>query len=102
MDWPNGGGPSNTATAYEYQDAMAVLQQNHATVRLDPATDNYQALYTAPDGTPHEVWYPDAGTTSRRLAIAKNAGFGGVAFWRLGREDQRVWSDPRLAPGVTW
>ncbi|HEY4278887.1 MAG TPA: glycosyl hydrolase family 18 protein [Conexibacter sp.] len=102
MDWPNGGGAANTATAYEYQDAMAILSGNNAQIRLDPVSDNYQALYTAADGVSHEVWYPDATTTERRIGIAKTAGFGGVAFWRLGREDQRVWDVPQLAPGSTW
>jgi hypothetical protein len=32
---------------------------------------------------------------SRRLAIARERGLG-VGFWRLGHEDDRIWSDPQL------
>lgn len=102
LDWPDGGGAENKATAYEYQDAMALLTQVGAQVRHDPVTDNYQATYTDAAGVPHEVWYPDAETTARRVRLAKEAGLGGVGFWRLGREDQRVWDDPLLAPGAAW
>jgi spore germination protein YaaH len=102
MDWPNGGGPDNRATAYEYQEAMGLLGQVGAQTALDPATDNLRATYTDAAGVPHEVWYPDAQTTARRVRLAKEAGLGGVGFWRLGREDQRIWDDPLLAPGAPW
>ncbi|MDO8209682.1 glycosyl hydrolase family 18 protein [Conexibacter sp. CPCC 206217] len=102
LDWPGGGGPGNTATAYEYQDLTPLLQAANATVRLDPLTDNNQALYTDAAGVAHEVWFPDADTTARRIRLAEQAGLGGVGFWRLGREDQRIWDDPLLAPGASW
>lgn len=102
MDWPNGGGPENKASAYEYQDAMALFGQLGIQPALDPVTDNYSARYTDAAGVPREVWFPDAQTTARRVRLAKEAGLGGVGFWRLGREDQRIWDDPLLAPGVPW
>jgi hypothetical protein len=35
------------------------------------------------------------------VRLAKSRGLG-IGFWRLGREDQRVWDDPLLAPGAPW
>lgn len=102
MDWPNGGGPSNRATAYQYGDIVPNLPAMGAAIALDPATDNYRATYTDAAGVPHEVWYPDAVTSGRRIRLARSRGFGGVGFWRLGFEDQRLWSDPLLAPGAAW
>lgn len=102
LDWPNGGGPENTATAYEYLDIVPRLPGLGSHIQLDADTDNYHATYTDADGVSRDVWYPDAVTTSRRLRIAKDAGLGGVGFWRLGREDQRTWDDPLIAPGVGW
>lgn len=102
LDWPVGPGPQQTAVAYEYQDIVPFLPGLGAQVALDPTSDNYQALYTDGNGVPREVWFPDVATTSRRIAIAREAGLGGVGFWRLGREDQRVWDLPAIAPEAAW
>jgi spore germination protein YaaH len=102
LDWPNGGGPDNVATAYEYEELVPFLPALGASIELDPDTDNYHAAYTDAAGVPRDVWYPDAVTTGRRLALARAAGLGGVGFWRLGREDQRLWENPLLAPGLVW
>jgi spore germination protein YaaH len=102
MDWPNGGGPSNKATAYQYEDLVPHLPGMGATIQLDPAADNYHATYTDGNGVPHDVWYPDAETSGRRIQLAHDRGLGGVGFWRLGLEDQRLWSNPLLAAGGAW
>lgn len=102
MDWPNGGGPSSPATAYQYGDIVPRLPQLGASIALDPVADNFHATYTDAAGVPHDVWYPDATTTARRIRLAHERGIGGVGFWRLGLEDQRLWDDPLLAPGAVW
>ena len=101
MDWPAGGGPANRATALEYADVQALISQYRAVPVLDPASDAWTFRYTDSTGVPHEVWYPDAATIARRVALARERGLG-IGFWRLGREDQRVWSDPQIAPGSNW
>jgi spore germination protein len=101
MDWPNGGGPSNKATALEYADVQALIVRYGATPVLDPQADSWTFTYTDGGGTQHEVWYPDAATVARRVRLARNRGLG-IGFWRLGAEDQNVWSDPLLAPGTSW
>jgi spore germination protein YaaH len=102
MDWPNGGGPSNKATAYQYEDLVPHLPEMGATVQLDPTADNYHATYSDANGVPHDVWYPDATTSGRRIQLAHDRGLGGVGFWRLGAEDQRLWDNPFLAAGSAW
>lgn len=102
MDWPAGGGPSHPATAYEYDDFVPRMPSLGATSVLDTASDTYHATYTDTGGVPHDVWYPDAGTIGDRIRLAASYGLGGVGFWRLGREDQRLWDDPQLAPGAAW
>jgi hypothetical protein len=54
----------------------------------------------APPGAPppepgemeaHEVWVEDARSVAARLDLAQRYGAGGIATWRLGQEDPRVW-----------
>ena len=101
MDWPNGGGPSHKATALEHADVQALIARYAPTPALDSASDAWTFKYLDASGTPHEVWYPDATTIARRVQLARDRGLG-IGFWRLGREDQRIWSDPQIAPGSPW
>lgn len=96
MDWPDGGGPDNPATSYEYADIVALAARVGATPVRDPEGDSMHFSYTE-DGVEHDVWFPDSRTQSARVRLANDAGLG-IGFWRLGREDQRLWDDPLLAP----
>lgn len=102
MDWPDGGGTAHPADTEQYGDLVPRFPALGAVTQLDPTVDSNHATYTDAGGSPHDVWYPDAGTTERRIQLAADDGFGGVGFWRLGMEDQRVWSDPLIAPGASW
>jgi len=99
MDWPNGGGPQNRAVPYEYGDVMGLRARQGATSRFDPDEDAYHFSYSDSVGS-HDVWYTDSGTEATRIELARLAGLGGVGFWRLGNEDQRIWANPRLTPGT--
>jgi spore germination protein YaaH len=96
MDWPQGGGPANPAASLEYADVQELAERTRAVPLRDPASDSWTFSYVD-KGVSHEVWYPDAGTVARRVQLARDRGLG-VGFWRLGREDQRLWSDPLVAP----
>lgn len=39
----------------------------------------------------HEVWIEDSASAAARLRIVDRHGTGGIATWRLGQEDSRVW-----------
>ena len=97
-DWPNGGGPSNLSTPREYGEAMEIAARHGVKPQFD--ADSYTWTFDYVEGgVPHEVWFGDAMTVSRRIKVAKVRGLG-VGFWRLGREDQRIWDDPQIAPGT--
>ena len=42
-------------------------------------------------GAPHQVHFTDAATTFNSMRFAEESGLGGVALWRLGNEDPRMW-----------
>lgn len=102
MDWASGGGLAHPAETEQYGELVPRLPGLGATTQLDATVDGQHATYTDGGGAGHDVWFPDAGTTGRRMQMAADHGFGAVGFWRLGMEDQRVWDNPLLAPGVQW
>lgn len=101
MDWPGGGGPTNPASGLEHADVRGLIERHRPVPVLDPRSDAWTFGYVDGAGTRHEVWYPDATTIARRVRLARDRGLG-IGFWRLGREDQRVWADPQIAPGSAW
>jgi spore germination protein len=40
----------------------------------------------------HQVWLSDGATVAALMALGREVGLGGYAFWRLGGEDPAVWS----------
>ena len=75
-------------------------QRYGVTPRFDANSFTWTFNYTE-GGVPHEVWFDDATTVSRRIQVAKVRGLG-LGFWRLGTEDQRIWADPQIAAGTAW
>jgi spore germination protein YaaH len=100
MDWPAGGGAAHPATPLEFDDVMNLVDAVGATPITDATAGAPHFSYTDAQGVAHDVWYTDAATVAAQLALARERGLG-VGFWRLGREDQRIWDDPLLAPGAT-
>ena len=97
-DWPSGGGESNPSTPREYGEVVEIATRYGAKPRLDPTAYTWTFKYVEA-GVPREVWFGDVTTVSRRIRVARMRGLN-VGFWRLGREDQRIWDDPQIAPGT--
>jgi spore germination protein YaaH len=90
LDWPElpGEGP---AVARQYDEVLELARRVGADPHRDPASQEMTFTYTAPDGALHTVWYMDAHAVDSVLEIGRQAGLG-VGLWRLGSEDQRLWS----------
>ncbi len=91
LDWPGGGGPSEPARAYQYAAILALARAVGATPVRDAAVDELTFAYTDAAGTSHHVWFLDARAVADRLQIGRSLGLA-VGVWRLGREDQALWS----------
>ncbi|HEX4482942.1 MAG TPA: glycosyl hydrolase family 18 protein [Solirubrobacteraceae bacterium] len=96
LDWADGGGPAHPATAYQYANVVALARAEHAVVRRDPASGELTFDYTDALGAPHVVWYMDTTSVVALLRIAREHALA-TGVWRLGEEDQALWSSPLTA-----
>ncbi len=94
LDWPARGASPHRAVALQYAGVLALAQAVVATPVRDPASGEMTFAYTSV-GVPHRVWYMDARAILDRLQIARRYGLA-AGVWRLGEEDQALWSSPGL------
>jgi spore germination protein YaaH len=87
-DWVAAGGMPRTLT---YNEAIALARQYGATITYDEQAQESTFTYTA-NGVQHIVWFEDARSFSAKLDLVNEYNLGGIAVWRLGQEDPRVWS----------
>ncbi len=98
LDWPvsrgrlRGGeaaGPAR-ATALQYADTLALARSAAVVPVWDPSAGEVTFTYVRA-GVSHCVWYMDARAILARIAIARRYGLA-AGVWRLGEEDQSLWS----------
>ncbi len=88
----NGSGHPPRASALQYANVIALTHSTGATPLRDRSVDEPTFAYML-DGVEHRVWYMDSRAIADRLRIARAHGLlAGV--WRLGGEDQALWSSP--------
>jgi cellulose synthase/poly-beta-1,6-N-acetylglucosamine synthase-like glycosyltransferase/peptidoglycan/xylan/chitin deacetylase (PgdA/CDA1 family)/spore germination protein YaaH len=87
-DWPE----SSTGKAASYQQAISYAQENHSNITYDPNSANLHYTYYDLDSLEHTVYFTDAATNFNVIRMADDWATGGVALWRLGSEDPRLWS----------
>jgi spore germination protein len=98
FDWPNGGGSSNPATPLHYAEIQQLIASTGAQPQYDSARHSWHLAYRDAQGRTHDVWYSDGPAVGDRVELARARGLK-VGFWRVGQEDERIWSDPRLPVG---
>jgi cellulose synthase/poly-beta-1,6-N-acetylglucosamine synthase-like glycosyltransferase/spore germination protein YaaH/peptidoglycan/xylan/chitin deacetylase (PgdA/CDA1 family) len=86
-DWPDGG----TATTITYPEAMSTAKEFKSPIDFD--NDSYNCTYTYVDykGVRHHAYFMDAAGNFNSMRFADQYGTAGVALWRLGAEDERLW-----------
>jgi len=88
-DWTRGS--DSPANSLVYRDIVQLQADFQPEVRWDNRAQTPSFTYRHQDQT-HEVWFEDARSVEHKLALARDAGLGGVYFWRLGGEDPAVWT----------
>lgn len=92
-DWPQGGpADPDAVSVLTYQDALTQARESQARIDFDNDTYNLHYSYFDDDNRPHEVAFTDAATTFNAMRFAQDSRLAGVALWRLGSEDDRIWS----------
>jgi peptidoglycan-N-acetylglucosamine deacetylase len=74
-----------------YQDALTLARSYDGKIIFDNDSYNLHFTYDGDDGAPHKVQFTDAATTFNTMRFAEESGLAGVALWRLGNEDSRMW-----------
>ena len=87
-DWP-ANTEANTVT---YQQALSNAKQYNALIDFNNDNYNNYYSYTDVDGVKHEVCFADAATNFNTIRFDDEYGTAGTALWRLGSEDERLWS----------
>jgi spore germination protein YaaH len=86
-DWPKDGQASNVT----YQEALTTARESEGKIDFNNDTYNLHFSYYDDNDLPHEVYFTDAATNFNTLRFATEYGLSGVALWRLGSEDSRLW-----------
>jgi len=87
-DWPE----NSAGTALTYQEAISLAQEHHSKISFNTGSANLNFNYTDLNQLKHNVYFTDAATNFNIIRMADDWATGGVALWRLGSEDPRIWS----------
>jgi peptidoglycan-N-acetylglucosamine deacetylase len=79
-------------TTVKYSEALALALNNKATVNFDNDTYNSHFEYTDDNQDYHEVYFFDAAGIFNTMRLAAEMETAGTALWRLGSEDERMWT----------
>ena len=86
-DW---GAGTKLPKELSFQEAVNTAYCHGASIRYDNEAQEPTFTYEV-NGDRHVVWFEDARSFEARLNIAVQERIPGIAVWRLGLEDPRVW-----------
>lgn len=90
-DWRTDGNRHIEGTDLTYQEALTTAKESEGVIHFDSDTYNLDFSYADENDHPHQVFFTDAATNFNAMRAADDHGLAGVAVWRLGSEDPRLW-----------
>lgn len=75
-----------------YDGAVNLAKKYNKDIIFDEETQTPYFAYTDENGDNHEVWFENEQSIKAKIDKAYQLGIKGVALWRLGLEDPKVWS----------
>lgn len=92
-DWPLPFVEGQTrARSLSNQEAVELAVRYGAEIQFDETAQSPWFSYTAPDGTPHVVWFEDARSMSAKLRLIGEYGLYGAGYWNLMRPYPQGWA----------
>ncbi|OGH37704.1 MAG: hypothetical protein A3B44_00350 [Candidatus Levybacteria bacterium RIFCSPLOWO2_01_FULL_38_21] len=76
----------------KFFDILSTAQENGAETKWDSPSKSPYLEYLQ-SGQKYVIWFENSESASARFDLAKEFRVGGLAFWRLGGEDPRVWEE---------
>lgn len=74
-----------------FDEVNQIIRAASVQVQWDPVSQSPHVLFTDNNGK-HEIWFENSESVSMRIKLAQGLGVGGIAIWRLGGEDENIWS----------
>ncbi len=88
-DWTRG--KRQATKPVTYQQALTLAREFGGNIDFDNDSYNLHFTYTDNSNVAHDVQFTDAATIFNELRFASEDSLSGVALWRLGAEDSRMW-----------
>ena len=83
---------NETGVPHTYQEALTICKESEGKIVFDKESNNLHYTYFDDNNQEHTVWFTDAATNFDVMRTAAPYGLAGVAIWRIGSEDSRLWS----------
>ncbi|WP_026485788.1 glycosyl hydrolase family 18 protein [Caldanaerobius polysaccharolyticus] len=74
-----------------YNQAIELARNLGANITYDETAQESTFTYTM-NTTSHTVWFEDVRSFTAKLELLMEYNIPGIAVWRLGQEDQRIWN----------
>ena len=83
-------------SSYTYLTIQLILDKYGVDFQYDPATKTNKLFYISEFDTrdpkvPYEVWFENHVSLKPKLELIEKYDLGGIAIWRLGKEDPQNW-----------
>ncbi|KOR25519.1 LysM peptidoglycan-binding domain-containing protein [Clostridium sp. L74] len=78
-------------TYVTHAQAMEIAERYGKEIIFDEETKTPMFSYVDENGNNHEVWFENAESIYAKSDLAFNKGIKGIALWRLGMEDDKIW-----------
>lgn len=85
---------NDKAKGLTFADVERLLKDFYVEEKWDNNSRSPYFFYEDDNGDTHEVWFENARSIKEKIQLAKQAGFKGITFWRLGGEDPEIWNLP--------
>ncbi|MFC4210002.1 glycosyltransferase [Pedobacter lithocola] len=86
-DWPE----KSVGTPITYETAITTAVNYKSRINYDSGSANLNFSYKDGSGINHKVYFTDAATNFNLIRKADDWDIAGIALWRLGSEDKRLW-----------